>query len=143
MKFHSILPRLAVAVVLGLSAATAFAGAVPAVDGYYCLKVKDLKLPAALVATPDPATVLSILSPANSCDVGKMTSLCVPASQNGSPINQPFVAQCCFKVKCIPEAPTGFVVSDTGNGAATFVGTVETGKKAKTMCVPCDMTLAP
>jgi hypothetical protein len=139
MKTTSTLSRFAIAAAFSVWATAAMAGAIPAVDGYVCQKVKDLKTPAALVTTPSESSVLTILSLSNDCTIGKLAQFCFPASENGSTINQPFVGQCCFKVKCAEETETQFSVSDIGNGAPTLAGTILSSRKNRTLCIPCNL----
>ena len=139
MKTKSTLSRLAIAAAFSVCATSALAGgAPPPVDGYLCQKAKDLKDPAAIVTAPVIANVLTILS-INDCTVGKLAQFCVPASETGSTINAGFVAQCCFKVKCAEEPEVPFTVTDTGNGSPTFSGSILSGRKDRTLCIPCNM----
>jgi hypothetical protein len=127
-----------------LLATTALAGATPTVDPYVCHKAKDLKTSAVIATTPTSTGTATFVA-GNTCELGKMKSICMPAYVNLSPVPAyPFVAQCCFKAKCTAdETPVALAVNDIVNGEPTFNGEVETGKKVSTVCLPCDYMTAP
>lgn len=143
MRTQAILSNVVFPLAFSLLATSATAGVIPLVDGYVCHKVKDLKTPALIATTPDVPGVLSYIG-TTSCDLGKMSSICMPAYIDlSTPVNA-FVAQCCFKAKCAADlTPTSLVVDDISSGVPTFGGEVETNKKISTICLPCDYGPVP
>jgi len=133
-----VLLNLVFSIAACLLATPALAGVTPAVDAYVCHKAKDLKIPGTIFTSPDPTSTMTYVG-ANNCELGKMTSICLPATVFLSTVNNSTVAQCCFKAKCTVQAPpVPLFVIGIFNLQPSFDGQVETSKKVSTVCMPCD-----